>query len=61
MKKYIVAALLIGALNSSFAQSPYVSIVDTEHPDQFILDGIITKYALQNNPAYQWYNSSQSN
>ena len=60
MKKVLLAALVLGSFNSATAQSPYISIKDVNQPQQHILNGIITKYALQNDPAYQWYNSSQS-
>ena len=60
MKKVLLATLLLGAMSKAIAQSPYVSFADKNHPEQHILNGIITKYALQNDSTYQWYNSSQS-
>ena len=60
MKKVLLAAFVLGSFSSATAQSPYISIKDVNQPQQHILNGIITKYALQNDPAYQWYNSSQS-
>jgi thiol-disulfide isomerase/thioredoxin len=60
MKKIVLAALLLGMMSTLKAQSPYVSIIDTKHPEQHILNGIITKYALQNDASYQWYNNSQN-
>jgi len=60
MKKVLLATLLIGAMSEAIAQSPYVSLIDKNHPEQHILNGIITKYALQNDSTYKWYNSSQS-
>lgn len=59
MRTIILAALccIPAAL---FAQSPYVTIPDTQHAGAHILDGIVTKYALQNDSTYQWYNSSQA-
>ena len=60
MKKVLLAALVLGSFSSATAQSPYISIKDVNQPQQHILNGIITKYALQNDPTYQWYNSSQS-
>jgi thiol-disulfide isomerase/thioredoxin len=60
MKKFLLSGFVMFALNTAMAQSPYISVKDAEHPDQHILNGIITKYALQNDPSYKWYNSSQS-
>ena len=61
MKKILFATILLGSLNIVMAQSPYVTLKDPNHPEQHILNGIITKYALQNDESYRWYNSSQSN
>ena len=58
--KILLSALCLVASTISFAQSPYVSAADPSHPEQHILNGIITKYALENDPGYKWYASSQS-
>lgn len=43
------------------AQTPYTSSADEKHKDVTILNGIISKYALQNNEEFfKWYNSNQS-
>ena len=42
------------------AQTPYTSTPDSTQPAVTILNGIISKYALQNNPAFTWYSSNQS-
>ncbi len=43
------------------AQTPYTSSADDKHKDVTILNGIISKYALQNSEEfYKWYNSNQS-
>ena len=62
MQKIICCISLFLLLGTSaiHAQSPYVATEDTQHPGEYILNGIITKYALQNNPAYSWYGSSQN-
>ena len=60
MKKVLVAVFVLGFFSSATAQSPYISIKDVNQPQQHILNGIITKYALQNDSTYKWYNSSQS-
>lgn len=59
MKKFLILVILTGTIGVVRAQSPYVSQVDAKHPEQHILNGIITKYALQNDPDYKWYMSSQ--
>ena len=60
MKKYFLAALMTICLNSAFAQSPYISFTDEKHPEQHILKGIITKYALQNDSSYKWFAANQN-
>jgi len=60
MKKIFFTCLLPLFAASVSAQSPYVSIKDPNHPEQHIFNGIITKYALQNDTTYKWYNSSQN-
>ncbi len=46
-------------MNAATAQTPYTATVDDRKVT--ILDGIITKYALQNNAAFTgWYSSSQT-
>ncbi len=60
MKKILSAVVAILVINAAKAQSPYVSIKDPNHPEQHILNGIITKYALENDSTYNWYNSSRN-
>lgn len=52
--------LLLVCLHNVYAQSPYISLKDENHPEQHILNGIITKYALLNDSTYKWYTGSQS-
>lgn len=59
MKKIILPVLFLAICRMAVAQSPYISAPDPQHPDQHILNGIITKYALENDTAYTWYNSSR--
>ncbi len=61
MKVLLSALCLLAASNASFAQSPYVSAKDPNNPKEYILNGIITKYALQNDATYQWYGNSERN
>lgn len=60
MKYFFSAIFLICVISKSSAQSPYISIADPRHPEKHILNGIISKYALQNDSSYNWYGSSQS-
>jgi thiol-disulfide isomerase/thioredoxin len=60
MKKNFLVVLMLICLNNVFAQSPYISLKDENHPEQHILNGIITKYALQNDSTYKWFTSSQN-
>lgn len=61
MKILLSALCLLAASSTSFAQSPYVSFKDGDNPKEHILNGIITKYALQNDSTYQWYGNSERN
>lgn len=45
---------------SANAQSPYTTMPDANHKDGLIYNGIITKYALINQPVFTWYGSSQT-
>lgn len=56
---YIVLFFLIAFSSNTFAQTPYISTVDNSKT--VILNGLISKYALQNNSAFSWYASNQSN
>ena len=60
MKPIFLGTLMLICLHNVFAQSPYISLKDGDHPEQHILNGIITKYALQNDSTYKWYGSSQN-
>ncbi|MFT3979549.1 MAG: thioredoxin family protein [Ferruginibacter sp.] len=58
MKKIIASLFLLAAVQSISAQSPYVTAPDPQHPQTYILNGIISKYALINDPTFSWYGSS---
>ncbi len=59
MKKLLLT-LIIGGIfaKSASAQTPYTSAVDGNNVT--VLNGIVTKYALENNKAFGWYSTSQS-
>ena len=61
MKKiFFTGMLILSVIVSGNAQTPYTSTKDEKHPDVTILNGIISKYALQNNAEFdKWYSSNQ--
>jgi len=62
MKQYFFTAILLIVTGfNSRAQTPYTSSKDEKHPEVTVLNGIISKYALQNNAEFNnWYNSNQN-
>lgn len=61
MKRYFFTGMLLLATTVILqAQTPYTSSKDEKHPEVTVLNGIISKYALQNDPAFNWYNSNQA-
>lgn len=58
MKKNVLFLMGLFMAQCLYAQSPYVSYPDPQHPKEQILNGIISKYALINNSAYQWYGAN---
>lgn len=61
MKRIMLPVLLLTICSMAVAQSPYISSPDPQHPTQHILNGIITRYAIENDSTYTWYNSSRQN
>jgi thiol-disulfide isomerase/thioredoxin len=57
MKKYILIAVFAVVANNAHAQTPYTY---TKEAETVILNGIITKYILQNDPSFTWYAPSQA-
>ena len=58
MKKIFFLTLLCSGSLVMNAQTPYTSVKDDRQV--VILNGIISKYILQNDSSFQWYNSSYS-
>lgn len=54
--KGLICAVLLAASFHTYAQTPYTF---TKNGDEVILNGIITKYILMNDPVFSWYPSSQ--
>ena len=59
-RTFFTWVLITAATGIVKAQTPYTSSKDEKHPDVTILNGIISKYALLNNPAFNWFSSNQS-
>jgi thiol-disulfide isomerase/thioredoxin len=59
MKKYVLV-LAVFAIHFANAQTPYTSTKDANHPDVTILNGIISKYALQNDSSFKWYTTNKN-
>lgn len=59
MNRFVIAVLMIiMSSNAVSAQTPYTSMKDDRQVT--ILNGIITKYILQNDPSFGWYATSQA-
>ncbi|MEJ7609729.1 MAG: thioredoxin family protein [Ferruginibacter sp.] len=60
MKKFALLGIILSCLTgNTIAQTPYTSTVDDRKVT--ILNGIISKYALENNPAFaSWYGPNQT-
>jgi thiol-disulfide isomerase/thioredoxin len=54
---FLVFAMLLSELSN--AQTPYTSSPDEKNPGGIILNGNISKYAIENNAAFDWYKKSQ--
>ncbi len=60
MRNFLFFLLLSATGTTVFSQTPYTSSPDEKHPEVTVLNGIITKYILQNSPAFNWYGSNQN-
>ncbi|MEO8771727.1 MAG: thioredoxin family protein [Ferruginibacter sp.] len=59
MKQFLfVLVFTISVFTNVHAQTPYTSFKDDQQVT--ILNGIISKYILQNDPVFNWYASNQS-
>ena len=59
MNKFFVLNFVSLCLTANvIAQTPYTSTVDDRKVT--ILNGIVTKYALQNNPVFTWYGPNEN-
>lgn len=59
MKIYLTLLLVI-FYSLAFAQDGYEVSMDTKHPNEKVLRGVINKYLLQNDTAFsKWYSLSQ--
>lgn len=56
----LIGIFLLSSTNLLNAQTPYTVSKDEKHPEVTVLNGIITKYALQNNDEFnKWYPANQ--
>jgi thiol-disulfide isomerase/thioredoxin len=60
MKKILFAVIATTLFTTVYAQTPYTSVKDEKHPEGVVLNGIISKYILENDPVFNWYASSRS-
>lgn len=60
LKLIISFAITFTMTEVAQAQSPYITTPDANHAGGIIYNGIISKYALINQPAFIWYNTNQS-
>jgi thiol-disulfide isomerase/thioredoxin len=60
MIKYLL--LLIFSITASagvFAQAQYEASQDEKHPEVKVVRGLVNKYLIQNDTAFNWYNNNQ--
>ncbi|MFZ1529441.1 MAG: thioredoxin family protein [Ferruginibacter sp.] len=61
MKQFFIIAIISLVIGTGVsAQTPYISYEDPTHKGVIILNGLISKYAITNNPAFNWYANSQN-
>lgn len=61
MKKSIFITIIsLTIVTNAVAQTPYISYEDPTHKGVIILNGLISKYAITNNPVFNWYANSQN-
>lgn len=60
MKQLLLAVTLIFSYTIGNAQTPYTSTKDEKNGNGIILNGLISKYALENESTFTWYGSSRS-
>lgn len=61
MKKYLlVSVVFISGSVNLFAQAQYEASQDEKHPEVKVVRGLVNKYLIQNDTAFNWYSQSQS-
>ncbi|MFM6924731.1 MAG: TlpA family protein disulfide reductase [Ferruginibacter sp.] len=61
MKKYILTALCVmTSIATLFAQAQYETSRDPKHPEVKVVRGLINKYQIQNDTAFQWFRPNQA-
>ena len=59
MKSIIIIVFCMFCGFGILAQTPYTIAPDPQHPGGLILNGILTKYILVNEPSFKWYAANQ--
>jgi thiol-disulfide isomerase/thioredoxin len=60
MKHWFFTALICITAGTASAQAQYEISTAERHSGQKVLRGIINKYLVMNDPAFQWYNANQT-
>ena len=58
-KTLLFLSIIFCTVMTATAQSTYTTMDDPSHAGGFIYNGVITKYALQNQPGFTWYAANQ--
>jgi len=60
--KFLLAFLYCSSLAiTAFSQTSYETLKDEKHPEEHLLKGLVDKYVIQKDTAYDgWYKNSQS-
>lgn len=61
MKIIFSLCLVLAMVSNLNAQTPYTSVPDDKSKGGIILNGIISKYILENEGSFNWYASSRAN
>jgi thiol-disulfide isomerase/thioredoxin len=61
MKKYVLTVLCsMASITGLFAQAQYEVSKDPKHPEVKVVRGLINKYQIQNDTAFQWFRPNQA-
>jgi thiol-disulfide isomerase/thioredoxin len=60
MKKIIFSGIITFFSFLSFAQNHFIEVKDDQHPQEIILQGLLSKDIIKNDRRFTWYPSSQA-